>query len=365
MGAAEPVLQDASGEMKPASEKINSAIRADFANRASFFGRNPNIAEAMVDKDLILVDRSGQILKLNEEKQVQPDDVVISPKGKLLTLNAEELMKYGVANFLLQTEKRSEPILQIPLFSKIPNAVIDEYHMDVKTRFLALLAHPLVASFLMLGLMLGAYIEFNHPGLIIPGVLAACCLFLLILSSFSLEIADYLEVIFLVLGLALLVLDFFVLPTFGLIGSLGALLFFAGLFGILLPGIRSMHFEWDTQTFNAAGEAFFNHLGWFLTTLMVGIACILLLARYVMPSFSAFNRLVLKGNEQVGYRAGTSDFPPIGATGVVESVLRPSGKVMIDGNLYDAISTGRLIEKGVEVKVIRIEERQLIVEERR
>ena len=38
------------GKMETASEKVNSALRADFANRARFFDRNPLIAEAMVDK---------------------------------------------------------------------------------------------------------------------------------------------------------------------------------------------------------------------------------------------------------------------------------------------------------------------------
>lgn len=37
MGAAEPVLQGEGGKMESASEKVNSAIRTDFANRASFF----------------------------------------------------------------------------------------------------------------------------------------------------------------------------------------------------------------------------------------------------------------------------------------------------------------------------------------
>ncbi len=40
---------------------MNSAIRADFANRAAFFDRNPLIAEAMVDADLVLVVRDGKL----------------------------------------------------------------------------------------------------------------------------------------------------------------------------------------------------------------------------------------------------------------------------------------------------------------
>lgn len=382
MGAAEPVLQDAaSGEMKTASEKINSALRADFANRARFFGRNPYIAEAMVDKDIILVMRNKEIIKLDAESQVKSDDVVISPKGKLLTLNAQELIDYGVADIALHPEKfvlitdqekekgiwpaSKEPLFQYPFFKSIPNAVIDEYKMDWKTQFFVLLANPFVTSALMLGLMLGLYMEFSHPGFGLPGFVALTSLFLLTLSSFSLEIADWLEVILLLSGIALLLVDLFFLPTFGIAGIIGVLLFLTGLAGILLPGIGSIDFEMDTHTFNAAGEAFFNRLGWFLGTLLLGIVCIIFLARFIVPSSRMLKKFVLNGNEQVGFQAGidTKDLPPIGTKGTAYSILRPAGKVDIEGTLYDALSTGPLIEAKKEVVIVGYRESQLLVKE--
>lgn len=383
MGAAEPILQDASGETKTASEKVNSAIRADFANRASFFGRNPDIAEAMVDKDLILVKREGKIIKLDAESQVKPEDTIISPKGKLLTLDAAHLMEYGVADIALKPIKLTplteeerkkgiwpgakEQLFQYPFFAAISHPMIDAYQMDIKTWLFVLLANPYVTSLLMLGMMMGFYIEFNHPGFGAPGILALTCLFLLTLSSFSLEIADWLEVILLLSGTILLVVDLFLLPTFGLVGTIGTVLFFAGLFGIILPGIGAIDFEFDTQTFNAAGEAFFNRLGLFLSTLLVGSLCIFFLARYIMPSFKTFRRFVLEGNEQVGYTAGiaSKDLPPVGSIGIADSVLRPSGKVEIEGKIYDAVSRGWLIEKGAPIVVIQVEESQVVVEEKK
>ena len=109
--AAEPVISGEGGKMMAASEKVNPALRADFAKRAGFFDPNPNIAEAMVDKDIILVERFGKkkVLKLDSEDQIKKagpnPDVIISPKGKLLTLDAKELVKYGVADFLLPPTK--------------------------------------------------------------------------------------------------------------------------------------------------------------------------------------------------------------------------------------------------------------------
>jgi membrane-bound serine protease (ClpP class) len=45
----------------------------------------------------------------------------------------------------------------------------------------------------------------------------------------------------------------------------------------------------------------------------------------------------------------------IGKTGTAYTVLRPSGKIMIEDQIYDAFSRGDYIEKGDTVKVLEIE----------
>lgn len=383
MGAAEPVIQGAEGMMETASEKINSALRADFANRARFFGRNPLIAEAMVDKDLILVVRQGKIIKLDNENQIRTEgetpDIVISPKGKLLTLDAEQMIALGVADLMLPPTKTpaltgeerrtgtwpavKNPIFHQPFFDAIPDATIDSFQMDWKMRFFSLLASPAVSSLLMLGLMLGFYLEVTTPGFGLPGTVAATCLFLIILSSFSLEIANWLEVILLFTGLAVVLVELFVLPTFGLLGFIGIIFFFMGLFGLMLPGIGSIDYEPDTQTFNAAGTVFMERLAWLCGTLIASVVIIALLARFVTPRLGNFSHLVLKGNEQVGYTSveNLSQLPQPGSEGIAATTLRPSGKVIIHDTQYDAMSQGALIEKGREVTVVGIDSGTLLV----
>jgi membrane-bound ClpP family serine protease len=383
MGAAEPVLQDETGKMVSASEKINSAIRTDFANRARFFDRNPYIAEAMVDKDTILVRRQGKIIKLDNESQIRttsPDaDIIISPKGKLLTLSAEEMLDYGVADAIVPPTK-TEPLtsqeldsgrwpagkmalFHLPFFKDIPNATVEPYRMDWKTRFFVLLANPVVSSLLFLGLILGLYLEMNSPGFGLPAAIAFTCLFLIVLSSLSLEIANWLELIFLLVGLIIILIELFVLPTFGILGVIGLILFCAGLFGMMLPGLGSVDFEFDTNTFNAAGEAFIRKLAWLSGTLLLAFIIIAVLARYVTPSFAKFSRLVLYGNEQNGYIAGENPvtLPQPGAKGEVVSTLRPAGKVVINDTLYDAMSDGAFIEKGKQIVVDRLDGSVIIV----
>ena len=211
MGAAEPVYAGVEGQMQSASEKVNSALRADFANRAHFFDRNPLIAEAMVDKEMILVLRRGEVIQLENESQIEltgsDPDLVISKKGKLLTLTSEQMILYGVADILLPptklqgiTPKEKQAgewpgskmlLFQAPFFSEIPNVTVHAYQMDWKTEFFVFLATPLVSSLLFMGLMIGAYMEMNHPGLGLPGFIAGSALFLIVLSTYSHELSNW------------------------------------------------------------------------------------------------------------------------------------------------------------------------------
>ena len=374
MGAAEPLTVQGE-KMEVASEKVNSALRADFANRARFFGRNPFIAEAMVDKDIILVKRKGQIIKLGNDNEIQTSDQVITPKGKLLTLDAEQLMTYNVADLMLQPTKL-EPLtpaeeeagrwpaaknllFTAPFFKEIPQAQIDEYQMDWKTRFFAFLANPVVSSALFLALMLGIYMEMSSPGFGLPGTVALTALFLITLSSFSLEIAGWLELILLLTGLAVLLVELFVLPTFGLLGVIGGVLFLAGLLGMLLPGLKGFQFEWDTQTVNAAGEALLERLAWLSITFLLGLGILYFLG----PTVGKYSRLVLSGSEQEGYIAGDNpqELPQSGSIGEAWSALRPAGKVIFNDQIYDALSSGEYIEKGEPVIIERLDGSTIIV----
>lgn len=379
MGAAEPIIAGEQGKMETASEKINSALRSDFASRAQFFDRNSSIAEAMVDKDTILVKRHGKIIKLSSESDIKktgPDpDIIISNKGKLVTLGSIEMLDYGVADYILQPLKRplvtkeekskgkwsfeKSELTQIPFFKQIPNAEVDAYVMDWKTSFFVFLATPLVSSLLLMGLFIGTYIELNHPGLGLPGFIAGTCLFLIILSYFSLDIAGWLELIILLTGLALFLTELFVLPTFGFLGILGIILFLIGLVTILVPELKLIKFDYQAHDFNTAGYYALEKLAWFAGSFILSLGIIALLARFVLPTFSGFDRFTLKGNEQDASKGFTSGFDPsapkVGEEGIVVATLRPAGKIMINDRIIDAISPGSFIDQGEKIKVVEVE----------
>jgi membrane-bound ClpP family serine protease len=168
------------------------------------------------------------------------------------------------------------------------------------------------------------------------------------------------------IGLALLLSELFFFHTAGILGIVGAILFIGGLFLVMLPGVDSIAFEFDTQTFNAAGEEFLKRLGWLSATFIAATIIMLLLARYISPSFRGLNRLVLSGHEQEaseGYIAGENPalLPQPGTKGIVMATLRPSGKVIIDGKIYEAITAGSFIAKDQKIKVEKVEGSIIIV----
>ncbi|GAB4190232.1 MAG: NfeD family protein [Simkaniaceae bacterium] len=379
MGAAEPVLASSSGEMKAASEKVNSALRAEFTNAASLFHRNPLIAKAMVDKDIILVFREGQIKELSKPEEMVPTDTIISGKGKLLTLNAKELAAYKVADFMIPyinlpavTDKEREAglwpaskslVFQQPILKKIPGAILISYK-NWKINFFSVLTHPVVSSLLLIGLMLGFYVEMSTPGFGVPGFIALACLVLIVLSSFAVYAISWIEVIFIVLGIALLLIEIFLIPGFGFTGILGIVICIIGLFALMLPSFENFNF-FDPDSFSLIAGSLLHRLAWLAGGLIAAVIIIAFLARFVSKKLLVVSKLVLRGEEEgsQGYISTppSSKLPCKGMKGTAFTPLRTAGKVMIDEELYDAVSDGRFIEQGEKVEIIDVRGGHLVV----
>ncbi|MEM7174541.1 MAG: NfeD family protein [Chlamydiota bacterium] len=385
MGAAEPVLTGQQGEMVSASEKVNSVLRTEFTNLANFYGRNPLIAKAMVDKDLILVVRNHEIVELKNETDIRLEgsnpDQVITTKGKLLTLNGKQLMEFKVADFMVPlrpiaplTAKEKEQgewpatknlVFQEPYLAAIPNATIITYS-DWRLSLFSFLSHPAIAGLLLLGLIIGFYIEINTPGFGVPGAIGVGCLALILLSSFAIEAINWIEVIILIAGIVLLLLELFVIPGFGITGILGITLTVIGLFALMLPSLDKLSL-FDPDAFRLIGSAFFKRLAWLSGALILAVVVIVVLARFFSHRFFRFSKLILTGEQQKsdGYLAGIprEKMPEVGELGETVTPLRPSGKVHVGDNLFDAITQGNYLEAYVAVEVIRIEGSKVVVRE--
>jgi membrane-bound serine protease (ClpP class) len=384
MGAAEPVIQGGEGGMQTASEKINSALRTDFANRAALYGRNPLIAEAMVDKDLMIVARNGNIIKLRSDEELKDKgrdkDIIIIEKGKLLTLTAQQMLDWDIANSRVSADKsfsrelnqgktvlvKETPLKEIDSFQEVLDTPVRHFELDWRMGFFALLSSPAISSLLMFVMMMGIYFELTSPGFGLPGSAAVACMFLVVLSNYSTQASGVLEIICLLVGICLLGIELFVIPGFGFTGLLGGLMTVGSLLFIMLPSITEVDFEWDTQTWNAAGEIFAQRLTWFCSTFLVGLGVIIVMAKYMIPKLSISSSLVLSGSQETseGYVAtstGVDLSSLIGKEAKVTSSLRPLGMVYLEKEYYQARSqVGDLVQEGSRV-IINCHEKNILI----
>jgi len=374
MGAATPVIQTAEG-MGEAPEKVNSALRSDFANRAAFFGRNPYIAKAMVDADLILVEREGAIVELSSEEDIERDgpsrDRLISAKGKLLTLTADEMIELRLADYRVSKQIARGPreffpkkevlgqtdLRELPGFVEAPEAVLETFEMDTKTSIVAFLVRPSVVSVLFFIAFVGIYFELSAPGFGLPGIAGGLAVLLLITGSFAQEAITWFEPICLVLGIALVALELIAFPMFGLLMTVGGALGLYGLFSILMPGLSSVQF--DGGNVNAAGRYVLERLTWLSAAFLAGLAAIVVIYRRFPLHLLHSSGIVL---EDTAVQEHFAHPVSVGDTARVVSALRPSGKIECQGVLYDALGRGPFVEKGEQVRVVKVRSNVIEVE---
>lgn len=351
MGAAEPVLMKSDG-METAPEKMNSALRAEFANIASLFGRNPLLAEAMVDKDLLLIRRNGEFLKLEGEHLLEPTDEIISQKGKLLTLPAKKIQEFGLASFEV-------PVSEKGLFAIEPfkNFVLSEIPFsNWRINFFTFLCHPAVVSLLSLAFMLGLYLESSAPGHGIGFFIAAISGALLFLSHSADAAIQSLEMIFFSFGFLLIAFELIFFATAGILLILGSLFVLGALFSWGLPNMGAPQFSLSFEGWNLAAFALYEAIGWLCMTLCAAAFVIFLLHKLRFPFF----RKVILPNSLTPLENFLEN-PPIGTIAKTASACRPFGKIEVEGEIFEAYSGISFIDKGENVKIIAIDSGRIFI----
>ena len=80
------------------------------------------------------------------------------------------------------------------------------------------------------------------------------------------------------------------------------------------------------------------------------------LAIKLLPYSPLVHRRKIEGTSK---QPGLSEL--VGKQGVAETALRPSGRVRVDGDLYDAMAEADVIDRGTPVEVVRAQFGELIV----
>jgi membrane-bound serine protease (ClpP class) len=329
IGAATPVqLSGPGGEAKPVEEKSVSYVRKEFRATADSRARPPLIAEAMVDAD---VEIPGLI-----------------EAGKLLTLTTDEALEHGVADF------RAGSVEELLAQLDLAGAEIRTTEPNWGERFVRLLTHPIVASLLLSAAMLGILIEIRTPGFGVPGALGLASLVLVLGGHWTVQLVGWEELILVSVGLALLAVEIFVIPGFGIAGIGGIVAIVAGLsLGMVGHGatVRAI--------VGAAGRVTFS--------MLAAIAVSLVLFRFLSRT-PITRRLVLEAALPPG--GGDAPAPAasgsmLGREGTTITPLRPAGIAEFDGERVDVVSLGEMIESGVAVVVHRMDGNRVVVRRHR
>ncbi len=323
LGAATPV-QAGGGAAQPVSEKTVSYVRKEFRATAESRKRPALIAEAMVDPDVAI---RGVI-----------------EKGKLLTLTTDEALKHKVADF--RADNLEAALERLGITGAELRRVSPNWAENV-VRFLT---HPLLSSLLVTIGMLGIIIELRTPGLGIAGAIGVGSLAAFFWGHWLVQLAGWGELLLALGGVALLLIEFLVIPGFGFAGILGILALLAAL---VMSVVGS----------GATPEFFMLAAGRIVLSLLLALLASFLLLRF-MPRTPFGRRLILQSGLGAGHEYGSapeSDLRWLGKRGRTTSPLRPAGFADIEGARVDVVSEGELIEPGTPVEVTRVDGNRIVV----
>lgn len=324
IGAAEPVSIGIGGSTGEVSEKVISYWRTELRSTAEKNNRNGDVAEAFADKSI-------EIEGVVEE-------------GKLLTLTAKQALELGMA------DATAETIQEILELENLKGARVTTAGMNAAEKLAGFLTQGIVSSLLLTVALLGIFFEIKTPGFGAPGIIALVALALFFGSHYLVHLAGWGEVILFIFGVVMLLVEIFLIPGFGIVGTVGILAIVASLYMSLLG--RFVH----TTDFVSGAKV--------LALSFVISFVIMLIALRFLPKFTPFQRLVLKTTEATteGFRSSPETYAALeGREGIALTMLRPAGTAVIDGEKYSVVTEGDFIEKNSKIRVDKVEGYRIVV----
>ncbi|MBT3207119.1 MAG: nodulation protein NfeD [Bacteroidetes bacterium] len=341
IGAATVV--DQSGNVVP--DKYQSFMRSMMRSTAQAHGqdtiingsdttflwkRDPNIAQAMVDPSIYI---EGVI-----------------DTGKVLTFTTTEAMQHGFC------DSQAEDIKEVLKIEGIENYEIKEYFITPLEKTIGFLVNPYFHGILIMIIIGGIYFELQSPGIGFPSAASVVAALLYFAPLYLEGLAENWEIIIFIVGIILIALEVFAFPGFGVAGVSGI---FLVIFGLTLSMVDNLDFEFTLPHIEPIIKALFI----VIFSIFLSIAGSIYLSKKLLTS-NSFKYLVLnaKQDKNDGFVVGDNQFDSLlGKTGVAATILRPSGKVMIDNDIFDAKAEYGFIENGEKIKVVRHETGQVYV----
>jgi membrane-bound serine protease (ClpP class) len=346
MGAATVVNQ--TGEAVP--DKFQSYMRATMRATAEAQGKDTVI----VNGDTTLVwKRDPRIAEAMVDPRIRVQNV--SDSGAVLTFTPTEALANGYCEAIVNSRNEIFERLEIEEY------ILKEYKPSGMDKVIGFLINPVVSGLLITLIIGGIYFELQSPGIGFPLIISITAALLYFAPLYLEGLAEYWELIIFTVGIILLFVEIFAIPGFGVAGVAGIIAVVTGLALSLFDNDIIREREFSGEGLNLLAKSF----GIVLISSFIGLVAAIWAANRLLTShFRAFAGLALGANQDLdkGYVGVESTQKTlVGKTGTAQTVLRPSGKVSIEGKIYDAKSEYGLIDKGTEVKVLRYETGQVYV----
>jgi membrane-bound serine protease (ClpP class) len=315
IGAATVVTQDGA----TAPDKYQSYMRSTMRSIAEEKGRDPRIAEAMVDQS------------------IEIDS--ISKAGQVITFSTNEAIKYGFC------EAKVSSIEEILERNGVKDYELVNFNLSTADKIITIFLNPFISGILIMVIIGGIYFELQTPGVGFPIAAATLALILYFVPYYLTGLAENWEIIAFFLGVILIALEVFVIPGFGIAGVLGISLTLASLVLVML---NNDAFDFTFVAFDsllvAIVAAGLGILGGIAMLFIIGVK---------MTDSKFFARVALTDtmSRNEGYTSNFNKESMIGKSGIAQTILRPSGRVTIEGETFDAYTRGEYIEKDQKIIV--------------
>jgi membrane-bound serine protease (ClpP class) len=358
-------------------EKVESFVRATFARAAEANKYPMPLLKAMVTVGTevyrVKNTATGQ-WEYFETEQLPKDANAYDLEGKervvsskeLLTLTASKAAEYGIARAVVKDVNGALSFLE-----KRDGVEFSEGPVKLETNWseemVRWLNSPAVMGVLVTIALLGLYIEFQTPGVWLPGLVAVICFVLIVGSRFLTGMANWVEVALFITGVLLLLIEVFLIPGFGFAGFIGIVLILAGLFGMLIKNPPDQlpwpqtDFDWQLLT----NQIWAIGLGFLAFLVLAGM-----ISKY-LPKTTFFSRLMLSPKVGQGGTEVNLTAPPdagqinikVGQIGEATSRLRPAGKARFAQAVVDVVTEGSFVDKGARVMIMEISGNRVVVRE--
>ncbi len=296
----------------------------------------------------------------------------VNPPNTLLTLSEREAIDLGFSAGIVDSEKA------LAEFVRDADGSLRRMETTWSEDVANWLRTPQVRGLLMVVFLLSTYMALSSPGLGLPEAAAVATLALTLGAPYLAGLASVVDIVLVVAGVALLLVEVFVIPGFGLAGLAGLLLLLGGLVLTFVPAepdpgwLPSLDTTWRSLKTGALTV---------LVSIVIAGGCVALLTPF-FGSLPLLDRLVLReasGEAEATDRdeasrptppasgptapAGPSPEIAPGDTGEVVGGLRPVGRARIHGKLVDVVARGDWIEAGRSVRVVHVRGNRVVVEE--